>query len=291
MVKDKKLWRVIDVLKWSKQYLTDYGVESPQIEVEWILRDVLDCSRLDLYMKHERPLDSQELSRIRQYLKKRTQGQPIQYILGYTEFYGYKFEVNTNVLIPRPETELIVEKIVTNNKDEENLKILDIGTGSGNIIISLVKELPNATGIGLDISQDALKLAQKNSKINNTNNDIEFIQMDILKDIPDKGKFDIVVSNPPYVSEEKYEELAPHIKDHEPEWALKPEQDELQFYRRIYDISDSTLKPDGLLALEIGGTYQEKSVSEIFSDKFNKIEILEDYQRESRALFINAREE
>lgn len=291
MVKEKKLWRVIDVLKWSKQYLTDYGVESPQIEVEWILRDVLDCSRLDLYMKHERPLDSQELSRIRKNLKKRTQGQPIQYILGYTEFYGYKFEVNTDVLIPRPETELIVEKIVKNYKDEENLKILDIGTGSGNIIISLVKELPNATGIGLDINQDALKLAQKNSKLNNTNNDIGFIQMDILKDIPDKGKFDIVVSNPPYVSEEKYEELAPHIKDHEPEWALKPEQDELQFYRRIYDISDSILKPDGLLALEIGGTYQEKPVSEIFSKKFNTIEILEDYQRESRALFMNAREE
>lgn len=291
MVKEKKLWRVIDVLKWSKQYLTDYGVESPQIEVEWILRDVLDCSRLDLYMKHERPLDSQELSRIRKNLKKRTQGQPIQYILGYTEFYGYKFEVNTDVLIPRPETELIVEKIVKNYKDEENLKILDIGTGSGNIIISLVKELPNATGIGLDINQDALKLAQKNSELNNTNNDIGFIQMDILKDIPDKGKFDIVVSNPPYVSEEKYEELAPHIKDHEPEWALKPEQDELQFYRRIYDISDSILKPDGLLALEIGGTYQEKPVSEIFSKKFNTIEILEDYQRESRALFMNAREE
>src|SRR6056297_1115928 len=284
MVKDKKLWRVIDVLKWSKQYLADYGVESPQIEVEWILRDVLDCSRLDLYMKHERPLDSQELSRIRKYLKKRTQGQPIQYVLGYTEFYGYKFEVNSDVLIPRPETELIVERIVKNYKKKEGLKILDIGTGSGNIIISLVKELPKASGLGLDVSKEALETANKNSKINNTESDIEFIQMDILNEIPDRGKFDILVSNPPYISAEKYEELAPHVKDHEPEWALKPEQDELIFYRRIHNISDRIIKPGGLLALEIGGTYQEKSVTDIFSEKFNKIEILEDYQKESRAL-------
>ncbi|MCF7886196.1 MAG: peptide chain release factor N(5)-glutamine methyltransferase [Candidatus Marinimicrobia bacterium] len=286
MVEKKQNWRIIDVLNWAKEYLKNKGAESPQIEVEWILREVLDCSRMDLYLDHEKPLSNAELSKIRKYLKQRASGKPIQYVLGYTEFYGLRFNVDPSVLIPRPETELIVENLVKELSDNKDLKILDIGTGSGNIIITLMHELGNATGVGIDISQDALKRAKQNSRMHQVQDRIDFKAMDILNDYPDE-KFDIIVSNPPYISEEKYEELPPHIKDHEPEYALKPESDPLIYYKRINEIASQILKDEAMLALEIGGTYQEKAVKNIFENKFSTIEIIKDYLGQSRGLLIN----
>jgi len=286
MTEKKQQWRIIDVLNWSKNYLDEKGVESPQIEVEWIMRDVLNCSRLDLYMDHEKPLANKELKQIRSYLKKRVDGRPIQYVLGYTEFYGRKFEVDDSVLIPRPETEIIIEKIIEECKDRENLKILDIGTGSGNIIVTLVKELDNAGGLGIDISKKALEVARKNSKLNETEQNIDFLEMDILSDCPANRLFDIIVSNPPYISEEMYQKLPGYIKDHEPEEALKPGQDPLVFYKRINEIVNYLLKDNGLLALEIGGTYQEKKAKRVFEDNFDQIEVIHDYLGQSRGLLI-----
>lgn len=286
MTENKQQWRIIDVLNWSKNYLDKKGVESPQIEVEWIMREVLDCSRLDLYMDHEKPLANKELKQIRSYLKKRVDGRPIQYVLGYTEFYGRKFEVDDSVLIPRPETEIIIEKIIEKYKDRENLKILDIGTGSGNIIITLVKELDNALGLGIDISKKALEVARKNSKINQTDQKIDFLAMDILSNYPENEKYDIIASNPPYISEEMYEKLPGHIKDYEPEEALKPGQDPLIFYKRINEIASNLLNDNGLLALEIAGTYQEKKAKQIFEDNFTRIEVIHDYLGQSRGLLV-----
>lgn len=289
MAKEIKNWRVIDVLKWAKKFLKEKGSESPQIETEWILREVLDCSRLDLYMEHEKPLSNSELAQIRKYLKRRAAGEPIQYILGYTEFYGLRFNVDSSVLIPRPETEMIIEKLLNIFSVKDEISILDIGTGSGNIIITLIKKLDNATGYAIDISTDALKIAQKNSILHSVQDKIEFKKMDILINKP-SGEFDLIISNPPYISKEQFEELPRHIKEHEPVNALKTDSDALSFYRRIREIAPELLKEDGMLALEIGGSYQEEPVRKIFENTFNQIEVVTDYLGESRGLLINSQD-
>ena len=289
MAKEIKNWRVIDVLKWAKKFLKEKGSESPQIETEWILREVLNCSRLDLYMEHEKPLSNSELAQIRKYLKRRAAGEPIQYILGYTEFYGLRFNVDSSVLIPRPETEMIIEKLLNIFSVKDEISILDIGTGSGNIIITLIKKLDNATGYAIDISTDALKIAQKNSILHSVQDKIEFKKMDILINKP-SGEFDLIISNPPYISKEQFEELPRHIKEHEPVNALKTDSDALSFYRRIREIAPELLKEDGMLALEIGGSYQEEPVRKIFENTFNQIEVVTDYLGESRGLLINSQD-
>ena len=289
MAEKKQNWSIVDVLKWAKKYLKEKGAESPQIEAEWILRDVLACSRLDLYMDHEKPLSKAELAQIRKYLKKRAQGEPIQYVLGYTEFYGLRFDVDDSVLIPRPETELIIEKLINILTDKTGLRILDIGTGSGNIIITLVKNLKKASGLAIDISKDALKKASHNSKVHQVQDEIDFMEMDILADYPDE-KFDLIISNPPYISEEKYQELPAHIKDYEPQTALKSVSDPLIFYKRLNAIAPQILQKGGLLALEIGGTYQENDVRNIFANNFNNIEVIKDYLGQSRGLLISSQE-
>jgi len=280
----EKTWRVIDVLNWAKDYLQEKGIESPQVVIEWIIREVLDWNRMEIYLNHERPLGNQELAQIRSYLKRRVQGEPLEYIFGYTEFMGLEFKVNQDVLIPRHETEVIIEKLLRIYSDSDNINVLDIGCGSGNIIISLVKLMENASGIGIDKSSKALEVARQNSRTNGTGEQITFLQKDILKDYAPESKFDLVISNPPYISKEKYQELPQHIKEHEPKQALYPGEDTLKYFRRIVDLKDKILQKEGLLAFEIGGTYQEKSVVEIVKEKFDEIEIIQDYLDESRGI-------
>ena len=284
MSDEEKTWRVIDVLNWAKDYLQEKEIESPQVVIEWIIREVLDWNRMEIYLNHERPLGNQELAQIRGYLKRRVQGEPLEYIFGYTEFMGLEFKVNQDVLIPRHETEVIIEKLLRIYSDSDNINILDIGCGSGNIIISLVKLMENASGIGIDKSSKALEVARQNSRTNGIGEQITFLQKDILKDYAPESKFDLVISNPPYISKEKYQELPQHIKEHEPKQALYPGEDTLKYFRRIVDLKDKILQKEGLLAFEIGGTYQEKSVVEIVKEKFDEIEIIQDYLDESRGI-------
>ena len=288
-----KIWRIVDVLKWSTGYLREKGSASPHVEVEWILRDVLGCSRLDVYLNYDRPMSKSELARFKKLLTQRAAGKPIQYVLGYTEFMGLTFKVSPAVLIPRPETEVIVERLLEIMKEEglDHSKICDIGTGSGNIAISLAAKHPDSSVIAIDISRKALKIAKENADLNSVEDKVKFVQMDILRESPgDSIPFDIVVSNPPYVTGKWFKELPGIVKMYEPIEALHPGEDDLIFYRRIAELSHVLLKKGGVLAVEIGGSYQEGKVREVlFSYQINEMEVIKDYLGESRGILARVK--
>ena len=156
---------VLEAINKSTGYLKDKGIESPRINAELLLSHILKCKRLNLYLSFDRPLTDEETDEYRELLKRRSKFEPLQYIVGSVEFFGLDFEINPKVLIPRPETELLVETIIDSLKEKESLTVLDIGTGSGNIAVALAKNLPDVRVKAIDISSDALKLAEKNSEL------------------------------------------------------------------------------------------------------------------------------
>jgi len=280
----QKIWRIIDVLNWSKDYLKDKQIESPQIETEWILREVLRIGRLEIYLHHERPLSADELARIKVLLLKRAGGQPIQYVLGSAEFMGLKFKVTPDVLIPRPETELLVEKTLELAKNRKAPGILDIGTGSGCIAVALAHNLPECRITALDISSSALKIARENAACYKVARQIDFREHDIMQSSDSLPRpFDIIVSNPPYVAGERFANLPKLVREYEPEIALNPGIDALRFYRRIATLAPAIAGTGGYVVVEIGGNYQESGVVDIFSGSdFRLTTVVKDYSGQSR---------
>jgi release factor glutamine methyltransferase len=286
-----KTWRLVDALKWSRDYLSRKGVESAQLEAEWMLREVVQCSRLEIYLNHERPLTGAELARFKKLLQARAAGKPLQYVLGYAEFLGYKILVNEKVLIPRTETEVIVEKLLKLVRGMGNgpVRILDVGTGSGCIAIALAAGCSACRVVALDISQEALQLAHKSAVLNRVAERIGFIRHNILKESYNDEPFDVIVSNPPYVAGEWWQKLDSSVKTYEPEIALNPGRDALVFYRRLAQLGVSHLNPGGIIAVEIGGDYQEEDVSKILKESgFLGIQVVKDYLGQSRGIFARA---
>lgn len=269
---------VLEVIKLSTEYLQKKDVESPRANAEILLAEILKCKRLELYLSFDKPLAENEVQNYREAIRKRGLRIPLQYIVGNVEFYGLKLIVNENVLIPRPETELIVERIINESDKSANLKILDIGSGSGNISLSLSKNLPNSKVIAIDISENALAVAKQNAELNLLQERVEFRLFDIMKDgLNSLGKYDLIVSNPPYVSENDYYDLEPELKNHEPKIALSDNSNGVSFYKRIIEVSDQILNKPGKIYFELG-LGQSKQVQNIFEQKgFNKIKMTKDY--------------
>lgn len=235
------------------QFIDELRDEYPSTEIESffnILADnFLGMSRLEIALAPEFMLNNEQVIAFELALKRLKKHEPVQYITGETEFFGFKFQVNKNVLIPRPETEELVEWIIKDFGKNENLKILDIGTGSGCIAISLAKNL-KAEVSAFDISEEALSIAQKNADINKVK--IDFQKVDILKTEELAERYDIIVSNPPYVREQEKEQMQKNVLDHEPETALYVKNDDaLIFYKRIAELAQHSLKPKGALYFEI----------------------------------------
>lgn len=269
---------VLEVIKLSTEYLQKKGVESPRANAEILLAEILKCKRLELYLAFDKPLAENEVQVYREAIRKRGLRIPLQYIVGNVEFYGLKLIVNENVLIPRPETELLVEKIINDSDKSTNLKILDIGVGSGNISLSISKNLPNSKVVAIDISESALDIANQNAEINSLQDRIEFRLFDIMNDnLNSLGKFDLIVSNPPYVSENDYESLEPELKNHEPKIALTDNSNGISFYKHIIEASDQLLKKPGKIYFELG-IDQSAQVQEYFEqNNFTNIKITKDY--------------
>jgi release factor glutamine methyltransferase len=275
---------VIESINLSAKYLGEKGIDSPRLNAELLLAHVLNCNRMSLYLSFEKPLAEEEIVLYRQLLKRRARREPVQYILGYTEFYGIKLKVNNSVLIPRPETELLIEAIIEKYKAHNKLKILDIGTGSGNIAIALAKNLAEVSIISTDISPDALKIAEENSRLNFCEDKIQFIISDALETAKPDRTFDVIVSNPPYISIKEYNSLEPELKFYEPRIALTDENDGFFFYNRICENAKLLLKPGGTIFFEIcfGGS---KEVSEILKrNNFRDTKIKKDYQNIDRII-------
>lgn len=269
---------VLDAINLTTDYFTKKQIESPRLNAELILSSVLELKRLDLYLQFERPLNHIEKTKYRDLLKRRSEGEPIQYLLGFTEFYGEKFLVNRNVLIPRPETELLVEKIISENFTLEEIRILDIGTGSGNIPIIIKKNIPNAEITSIDISENAIEIARKNEEIILKTNKINFLNLDIFDEekLKSLGKYDIIVSNPPYVSEDEYPNLQIEIVNYEPKNAITDGKDGIEFYRQIEKRCMNLLNGNGKIYLEIGKD-QENSILNLFDDEYFDKEKVKDY--------------
>ena len=282
---NNRIWQVIDILKWGEDYFKNKGFESPKQEIEWLLCDLLEYKRIDLYINFENQIKKAQLNKLKSWIKRRVDREPLQYITGKTEFYGLKFKINKKVLIPRPETERLVEIALNSIKEIIEPEILEVGAGSGCISIAISSEEPKAKIVSLEVSKDAILLAEENANINNINN-INFIEMDFLKDLP-KGKFDVILSNPPYISELEISTLMPEVKNYEPKIALTDYGDGLIFYRRFADIAKFLLKPSGLIILEVGlGEHPTKVVNLFKESGYEKIELIKDFNNDQRILKI-----
>lgn len=281
----KPVWTIIKILNWTKQYFADKGVENPRLDAEILLCAVLKCERINLYMDFERPLNEQELADYKKLVIRRAQNEPLAYILGEKAFMSNVFKVNQYTLVPRPETELLVESLIKASElVNDSPKILDIGTGSGAIIVSLLDYLPQAVGAAVDISAGALSIAKENAVNIGVDKRAAFIQSDLFTAIPDTKKFDIIVSNPPYIPAEDIKGLAQDVQN-EPVTALDGGADGLDFYRRITKEAIHYLAEDGLLAFEIG-IGQSAAVADLCRTAgLNCVAVRKDYAGIDRMVF------
>lgn len=228
-----------------------------------------------------REITEEEKEHIREMLKKRAIDKlPVQYILGFEEFYGRKFKVTKDVLIPRPETERLVEECLKRLENRESQIVLDIGTGSGAIGITIAKEMKNSKVLACDLSDSALEIAKMNG-LNLEVPNIKFQKSDLFSEIKFTN-FDLIVSNPPYISQEEYESLQVEVKMHEPQMALTDNKDGLYFYKKITRESVNHLKNGGILAFEIGYNQGEAVKNLLEKNSFENIEVIKDYQGQDR---------
>ena len=277
---------VLECINKSADYLAAKGVECARTNAELLLGHLLKCNRLDLYLKFDQPLSENEIELYREFLKRRGMFEPLQYIIGSVEFYGLKIKVTPSVLIPRPETELLVETVINSVDKEDELNILDIGCGSGNISVALAANFPNSIVTGIDISEDAIKIAKENAGLHNLSSRINFSLKDILKDVSfDSKKFDIIVSNPPYVSEMDFEKVQPEIKNYEPDVAVTDHSDGFVFFRKISGISDKILRQQGMLFFEVAVNQSDHVKKILLNNGFENINIVNDYQNIERIIY------
>ena len=281
----KKTWRIIEIIKWGEEYFKIKGFENPKQEIEWLLCDLLQLKRIDLYLKFEDIINKSKLKKLKNWIKRRIEREPLQYITGKVEFYGLKFISTPQALIPRPETERLVDITLNSLKKIPEPKILEIGTGSGCVSIAVSNKKPRANILSLDISKNALELAEINAKSNNCKN-INFLEMDFLNEIPD-GRFDILISNPPYIPQKEIENIMPEVKNYEPRIALTDFEEGLNFYYRIAKVG-RTLIPNGIIILEVGlGKHPQKVFSLFKEAGFDQLELIKDYNNNERILKIN----
>lgn len=211
-------WTVREILKWTRGYFKGAGIPQPRLEAEILLAHVMKVDRLQLYLSPDTPLTPDERARFREIIKKRRSGVPRQYLTGEVQFYGLRFRVRKDVFIPRPETEELLEKALGLIPRDRDLSCVDLGTGSGVIAVSLAKYLPRLKVTAVDLSTEALKLAQENAKLNEVSDRVDVVRSDWFERVP--GKFDLVVSNPPYIPEEEMDDLPDEVREHEPHRAL-----------------------------------------------------------------------
>ena len=230
-----KVWTVIDLIRWGTTYFTEHQIDSPRLTIELMLCAVLDVPRITLYSDHERPLTKNELQVLRAYVKRRALREPLQYILGKAEFYGLTFFVNPSVLVPRPETELVVEHVIRWAANKSNLMCLDVGTGSGCIAITCAKHMQDSKWLAIDVAADALKVAERNAKALDVVSRVTFEKRNALTQ-PLAAQFDVITMNPPYIPALEVATLQPEVRDYEPHNALTDDANGLAFYEWISDV-------------------------------------------------------
>jgi len=284
-----KNWGCKELINESIQLFRKNGIEEPRLNAELIMAHCMNTDRIELYSNYVKKMTRIETNYFRNLVQRRLQHEPVQYIIGKTEFMSLPFIINRDALIPRPETEILVEKVL--NQVLENRKkqysILDMGTGSGNIIVSLAKYAPGRRYYASDISKGALRLAKRNAKLNRIRDDIHFIAGEGFSVFRNRRMFDCIVSNPPYIPTEEIAELQKEVCDFEPGRALDGGPDGLDHIRNIIDNAHRHLRKDGMLALEFmdGQSRRIRSYA-LKAGKYKCITIVKDLSGKDRIILM-----
>jgi len=274
-------WSIQRLLVWTTDYFKGRGLENSRLEAELLLAHALECERLNLYLEgFNEPVADEPRARFRELVKRRAAGEPCAYLLGEKEFYSLKFRVNSDVLIPRPETESLVlalideaQKLLTADEQRE-LSVADVGCGSGAIGVCAAHYLPRTRVTMLDVSPAALEVAAGNVHDNNVDDKTELLESDLLAALPAEQKFDFIVSNPPYITQQEYDGLPVHIKDHEPQVALLSGPAGTEVIVRLISQAATRLRSNGWLMMEISRTIQQQVQTLLEeSGKFQNISI------------------
>lgn len=287
--KNSSMNSLLDLLKKSTDFLAKKGIENARLQSELIFAGTLHCRRLDLYLQFERPLTQEETDRLRERVLRRARREPVQYILGDTDFRNLTLKCDPRALIPRPETEelveFVLEKINCLKPDTATVRILDLGTGTGAIALSLATEKPGTQVVAVDKSADALALARENHAGITPVPAVKFLQSDWFKNISES--FDVIVSNPPYLSQDEWKCAQPEVRDHEPLSALVAENAGLSDLEKILSAAHKHLLPGGFVALETGIAQHEALAKIALSCGFSATESRTDLSGRPRFFFAS----
>lgn len=280
------IWTVLELIRWGTEYFKAKDIDSPRLTIELMLCSVLEVSRISLYTQFDRPLLRDELDRLRSFVERRIKREPLQYILGEAFFFGLKFSVDRRVLIPRPETEILVERAIRWCKafHSMELKCLDIGTGSGCIPIAIAHHASNTQWLCIDDDPASLDLAASNVEIHGFGSRIEMRLMNFREEIPG-SQFNLITMNPPYIAPSEITNLDDEVKMYEPLRALTDDSDGLHFYRRMADVANDLLAKKGIILVEVGFD-QSSSVVELFEDSGFSTSVVEDLSGIQRVVCI-----
>lgn len=279
-----KVWTIIELIKWTTDFLQKHNIETPRLESEILLSHALNTNRLQLYLDFEKPIPSSELVNFKELIKRRAKHEPLAYIIGKREFWSLDFKVTRDVLIPRPDTELLVEiaiKTIEEEREKRNNhgwipQIVDLGTGCGNIAISLAKELKDCQIYACDQSEKALKIAKENAVNHSTEDIISFFEGDLLEPL-EQLKVDFIVSNPPYIQATDIPLLPIEVCNYEPHLSLNGGKDGLHYYRELFNKVPGYLTQEGYLIMEIGFG-QKEAINDLLKNQlaFQKPHFIKD---------------
>jgi release factor glutamine methyltransferase len=280
MIAERRM-TVLDVLQATTAYFKKHDIESSRLNAEHLLAHVLERKRIELYLEFERKLTEAELVRLRGLVKRRGEGEPLQHLVGTVEFCGHTFLCDRRAMVPRPETEELVELLKSEIRDLRS-EILDVGTGSGVIALSLAAKFPEAVIVGVDLSEDALALARENATRFNLGDKVQFAKSNLLEDVD--GTFNLIVANLPYISAQDRRNLSREVL-HDPEIALFAGANGDELVRELIEQAPARLRSGGLLALEIGIGHSEALLSALAEKKYRDICSKSDYSGAIRFLF------
>ena len=274
--------KINNILIKSKEYLKKNNIPSSTLDSELLLSSVINKTREYLIINSKEEISEDDSKKFYNLVERRKKQEPIAYILKKKDFWKSTFYINKNVLIPRPDTEILIEETLSNFSKNENITVLDIGTGSGCIILSLLKDRKNFNGIGIDISKNALKVAKFNAKMHHLENRVKFFKSSV--DNFFKGKYDLVISNPPYINKVDFDNLDRGVSKYEPVIALKGGNDGLSLIKKVIKRSSKLLKKSGKLILEIGYDQKFKVKNLLKNEKFYINKTINDYGYKSRCI-------
>lgn len=284
-----RVWTIKGLMKTAISHLHRRGFNEARLNVELLLSHALQCQRIELYTNFQKPLTQEEVDHFRQLYERRLKHEPVQYILGATNFMGLQMKVDSRVLIPRPETETLVEQTMIACNDMsagKKIHILEIGTGSGNIAIALAKYIRNSRVTSVDNSPEALEVAHRNVLDHGLQSAIDLKEMNVFEPLDQLllRRFDILVSNPPYVPPDEWETLRPEVKDYEPRSATTDSEDGFEFYRRIFELSPYLLIDRGLTLVEVGDGCADRVIEMMRQEGFENTSVTADLQAVNRVV-------